>query len=66
MKLNIGEVEKNVRFVIGVILVLVGYFGGLPTWGAAACYGLAAIAIITGIINFCPLWTILGINTRKT
>ena len=66
MKSNIGGTEKMIRFVIGVILVLAGYFGGLPTWGAVICYGLAAIAIITGAINFCPLWAIFGINTRKT
>jgi hypothetical protein len=65
MKSNIGGVEKTIRIVLGVILVLAGYFGGLPTWGAATCYGLAAIAIITGMINFCPLWAICGINTRK-
>lgn len=66
MKSNIGDTERKIRFVIGAILVLAGYFGGFPTWGAAICYLLSAIAIITGIINFCPLWSILGINTRKT
>lgn len=66
MKSNLGSTEKTIRFIIGAILVFAGYFGGLPTWGAVICYGLAAIAIITGAINFCPLWAILGINTRKT
>jgi len=66
MKSNIGSVEKIIRIVVGVILVLAGFFGSFPTWGAATCYGLAAVAIITGMINFCPLWAILGINTRKS
>ena len=66
MKSNIGGTEQTIRFIIGAILGLAGFFGGLPIWGAAICYVLAAVAIITGIINFCPLWVILGINTRKT
>ena len=66
MKSNIGGTEKTIRLIIGAILVLAGYFGGLPTWGAVICYALAAVAIITGIIDFCPIWSILGINTRKT
>ncbi|MFI5344472.1 MAG: DUF2892 domain-containing protein [Chlamydiales bacterium] len=66
MKSNIGGTEKMIRFIIGAILVLAGYFGGLPTWGSVFCYALAAVAIITGIIDFCPVWSILGINTRKS
>jgi len=66
MKSNIGSVEKVIRLIIGAGLVVAGYFGGLPMWGAVTCYGIAAIAIITGMINFCPLWAVLGINTRKS
>lgn len=66
MKSNIGGVEKAIRLIIGVVLALAGYFGGLPIWGATICYALAGIAIVTGLINFCPLWAIFGINSRKT
>lgn len=65
MKSNMGGTEKTIRFIIGAILLLAGYFGGLPTWGAVICYVLAAVNIITAIIAFCPTWAILGINTRK-
>ncbi|HXN06634.1 MAG TPA: DUF2892 domain-containing protein [Nitrospiria bacterium] len=65
MKSNIGNTEKWVRLAVGTVLVLTGIFGGLPTWGMATCIGFGAIAIITGAINFCPIWSILGINTRK-
>jgi hypothetical protein len=66
MKRNIGSTEKWIRLSVGIILVLAGLFGELPPWGMEASIGLGAIAIITGAINFCPLWAVLGVNTRRT
>ena len=63
MGCNIGGVERTIRIILGVILLLVGYLAGLPTWGTVAAYLLGAVALVTGAVRFCPLWFALGINT---
>lgn len=63
MTCNIGSVERTIQIILGVILLLIGYLAGLPTWGAVVAYLLGAVALVTGAVRFCPLWLALGINT---
>jgi hypothetical protein len=63
MSCNIGGIERTIRINLGLILLLIGYFAGLPTWGAVVAYLLGAVALVTGAVKFCPLWLMLGINT---
>ncbi len=63
MKLNVGNTERMIRMGLGVVLVLIGFLGGLSPWIMAALIALGVIAIITGAVQFCPLWSVLGINT---
>lgn len=47
-------------------MIAVLYFTGQITGVAAVVLGiLALVFILTGFINFCPIWWALGINTRK-
>lgn len=60
MKKNIGIKDRRVRLVTGVIIILLGiYFQSW--WGI-----LGFTFLITGILNICPLYTILGISTCPT
>jgi len=63
LKPNVGKTDKLVRYVIGVIALVIGY----TSTGSAAtvAYVVAAAAIITASINYCGLYSILGINTCK-
>ncbi|MFY9270046.1 MAG: DUF2892 domain-containing protein [Candidatus Manganitrophaceae bacterium] len=63
---NVGKTDRTIRIILGVILLAVGYFGGLPVWGAMSVYAVGAIALITGLTRFCLLWKVLGINTCET
>ena len=66
MKPNIGNLERAIRISLGVVLLVAGYFGGLPEWGAVVSYILGAVAIVTGTIRFCPIWRVLGISTIES
>jgi hypothetical protein len=59
MKKNMGTTDKTIRIVIGLILIVLGIFGS-KIW---IIIGL--IPLITGLINYCPLYTLLGISTNK-
>ena len=60
MKCNVGKTEKIVRVIIGLILLLVGYFYNL--WFSL----IGIVLLMTAVVGFCPLTHLLGINTCKT
>jgi hypothetical protein len=61
---NVGTVDKAVRIILGLVLVILPFVGVPSPWGwVAAAAGVIFIA--TGLINFCPIWLALGVNTGK-
>jgi hypothetical protein len=61
MKANVGLTDKIIRIVIGLaILFYVGYV--LKSWWAL----IGLIPIITALISYCGLYSVLGISTCKT
>ena len=60
MKANVGGVDKILRIVVGLVLLsLILILEGNARW-----WGLVGIVpLVTGLFNFCPLYTLLGINT---
>jgi len=57
MKLNVGGIDRILRIVVGLALVVWALMGG-PVW---AWIGIVPLA--TGLIGWCPAYTLLGINT---
>jgi len=66
LSLNVGSFDQILRLIIGAVLIALAYFGILTATAAIIAYVVAAIAIITGLVKFCPLYAILGINSNKT
>lgn len=63
MTCNIGGIERPIRIVIGILLLAIGVFAGLPPVGTGIALVAGTIALVTGAISFCPLWALFGINT---
>lgn len=61
MKMNVGGVDRIMRIVAGLGLIAWALFGGGPAWA-----WIGILPLITGLVNFCPAYTLLGINTCKT
>jgi hypothetical protein len=66
MTCNVGGVERPIRIVVGIALLGIGAFVGLPPVGTGIALVVGTIALVTGAIGFCPVWTLLGINTCPT
>ena len=60
MKRNLGTLDRVIRIVIGVALIAAAATGQIGWWG-----WLGAIPLLTGLFNFCPAYTLLGIKTCK-
>jgi hypothetical protein len=40
-----------------------GVFANLSLIGTAIGLTFGSVALMTGLIGYCPLWTLLGVNT---
>lgn len=56
---NVGPIDRALRFVLGVALLTLAFTGPRTLWGA-----LGLIPLVTAMLGWCPLYTLLGISTR--
>lgn len=60
---NVGGIDRVIRIISGLALGVAAYKTGGP---AAFILGVAGlIALFTGLMGWCGLYTILGIKTCK-
>ena len=58
-KNNVGKIDRIIRVVVGIILVGNIFYALQHPIG-----WLGVILILTGIFGKCPLYSIIGINTK--
>ena len=59
MKKNVGNIDKVVRIILGIIIAALGIY--YQSW-----WGLVAIVpFATAFMGFCGLYPVFGINTNK-
>jgi hypothetical protein len=65
MKINESSLDRIIRVVLGIVLLAL-YFTGTVTGGLGIVFIiLGAVALLTGVVGFCPLYALLKINTNK-
>jgi len=65
MKKNMGTVDRFIRTVLAVIVIIL-YVTNQISGTAAIILGiLAVIFLLTSLVGFCPLYVPLRISTRK-
>jgi hypothetical protein len=58
---NVGETDKKIRISLGVVSVfLATQVAAWPRWVLLI---LGVVLILTGLFQFCGLYTLFGINT---
>lgn len=65
MKKNVHLIDRYVRWILAVVLVILavtGMIAGVWMWVALA---VAAIFLVTGYVQTCPIYMGLGISTLK-
>lgn len=63
MKCNVGGIDRIGRIVLGIVLLLVGLVAPIDmTWRIVALV-IAAIALVTATVRFCPVNAIFGMNS---
>ena len=69
MTRNIGPVDRTLRLVLGVALILVALASGWPAFQGglprAVAIGAGVVLMITAAVRVCPLYTLLGMRTCR-
>ncbi|MBO7080926.1 MAG: DUF2892 domain-containing protein [Neisseriaceae bacterium] len=60
MKKNVGGIDRILRILVGVALIALTLTKVIGIWG-----WIGVVPLATGLISFCPLYPLLGINTCK-
>lgn len=65
IKVNEANWDRIARVVFGVILLFLS-LGGTVSGVLGVIFGiLGAISLVTGLVGFCPLYTLLKFSTKK-
>jgi hypothetical protein len=67
MKFEINEapIDRVIRIVLGIALAAVALGGAVTAPLLYAAWVIAAIALVTGIVGFCPLYALLRVSTKS-
>ncbi len=65
MKKNMGTLDKSIRIIVAVIIASLYFTKVISGTLAIVLLIFAAVFIVTSFISFCPLYPIIGLNTRK-
>lgn len=57
---NMGKIDRIIRVILGVLLVGSVFYALQHPIG-----WIGVILVVTGIVGICPLYSLLGINTKS-
>ncbi len=57
---NEGTIDRAVRIVLGLGILSLAFMGPQSPLGY-----IGLVPLATGLIGFCPLYRVLGLNTRS-
>ena len=56
--------DRTLRVFVGVVLLYLGGAGMATGWLAGVAIGAGIILLVTGLVGWCPLYSLLGVSTR--
>ncbi|WP_185218302.1 DUF2892 domain-containing protein [Sphingobacterium mizutaii] len=65
MKTNMGPQDKTIRIIIAVIIAVLFFTKVISGTLAIVLLIVAGIFVLTSLIGFCPLYSLLGVNTCR-
>lgn len=65
MKKNMGNMDKLIRVIIAAVLGVLYFTGTLTGTIGLILLIVGGVFLATSAISFCPLYTLIGINTCK-
>ena len=66
MKKNLGTLDKIARVILAAVIAVLFFAKVISGTLGIILLVLAIVFLFTSLINFCPLYSIFGLSTRKT
>lgn len=61
MTRNEGTVDRALRVIVGIVLIGLTFTGKIGAWGY-----IGAVPLLTGLVGWCPAYTLIGLKTCKS
>lgn len=59
MTTNVGNVDKVIRIVLGLAIIVIGYLNE-SWWGL-----VGLVPIVTAFLGYCPAYSLIGVSTKS-
>ncbi len=63
MKKNMGNSDRIVRLLVAVVVAVLYFTNTITGTWAIVLLVIAGVFVLTSLVSFCPLYTLVGINT---
>ena len=61
MTRNEGGLDRSIRVIVGLALIALTLTGRIGAWG-----WIGALPVLTGLIGWCPAYSLIGLRTCKS
>ncbi|HET7234246.1 MAG TPA: DUF2892 domain-containing protein [Longimicrobium sp.] len=61
--INVGDADRMVRGMAALLLMTLNLLGIVTGWLSVAAWVVTAVLLLTAMAGYCPLYSLLGINT---
>ena len=58
MESNVGTIDRTLRIVGGLVLIVLAVLGKVGWWGY-----IGIVPLATGLFRYCPAYSLLGMRT---
>jgi hypothetical protein len=65
MKKNMGTIDKALRIIAAVVIIALFFTNVIVGVLGIVLLVFAGVFILTSLVSVCPVYSLLGMNTRK-
>jgi hypothetical protein len=65
MPTNIGTLDRIVRVIAGLALIVAPFLANWPVLGLAISVVIGAVLVATSAVSFCPIYALLGVSSKR-
>lgn len=65
MKKNMGTIDRTIRVILAFAIAVLYFMNVISGTLAIVLLVIAVVFVLTSLIGYCPLYSLLGISSRK-
>ncbi len=65
LKKNMGTIDRAVRIIVALVIFGLYFLGTISGTLGAILLVIAVVFILTSLLSSCPLYTAIGLSTKK-